>query len=133
MTPRRQHVAAVAALLALTLSCATVTPFVATGEGIDYAGNQFANTAKLMDSALEAGTVPVETYRAWSEFGRRFQLIYPVALQSWEASRRMNDTAQSHDMLLILTQLVQELRDFYRIAFTAVSAWNPDGGMPWKP
>jgi hypothetical protein len=124
---------AVLLTLALALSCASTTPFVVTGESLDYVGNQFADTAKLMDAALEKGTVSVETYRGWATFVRKFQLLYPVSLQAWESSRRMNDVAKTQQTLAIITQLVQELSDFYQVAIKAISGWNPDGGMPWTP
>lgn len=128
--------ALIATLAALALpSCSSAAPFVASGETLKFAGNQFVETAALMDQGLKAGTVTVEQYRAWKAFGEKFQIAYPPAVQLWKSSRVVNDAVLDKQVAGIITSLVTELAAFYVVGSRAVAQAAeqalqpaPDGG-----
>lgn len=131
MTPAARRIVLVAAVAVLGASCATATPWVATGQSLKVVGNTFVSTAAAMDAAQAAGTVTPEQYRAWASFGRKFQAAWPLALDLWESSIKVNDKVLEGQASAILSTLMTELGGFaVQVGGTFSQA---DGGSAWTP
>ena len=116
--------------LALVLSCSGArTTLIATGQTLHVAADTFVETAALMDRALDQGAVTPAQYRAWAEFGRRYQVAYPLAVQAWEVARQTESNAEVESAQRVIVQLVSQLADYYVQASLAVARLT-DGGVP---
>lgn len=105
----------VALMLQACSSCSPTTRLVITGESLIGLGDQFVATSQLMDIGLDAKTITKEQYKTWSTFGKRFQQVYPVAVQLWDSSRAVGDTVTEGHAAEILTTLTAELAEFYSV------------------
>jgi len=131
VTPRARVVALVAVLGLVGASCAAATPWVASGQSLKVVGNTFVSTAAAFDAGLAAGSITPEQYRAWASFGRKFQAAWPLALDLWESSIKVNDAALQGKAEAILSTLMAELGGFaVQVGGTFTQA---DGGSAWTP
>jgi hypothetical protein len=120
-------------LIAFFSTCASVTPFVITGESINSAGKDFVICADLMDHALDSKLVTPEQYNEWKAFGIKFKLSYPIAVQLWESARNSNDVVLEQRALAILVTLAAELAKFYEPVKELILSIRDDlkdGGTP---
>lgn len=99
-------------LIVLVAACASSTGFIVSGETLDAAGKAFVATGQAYNRGLDAKTVTVEQYRAWANFGRKFQQSYPAAVSLWKSSVAVNDAALTKQSSQIITALVTELASF---------------------
>lgn len=100
-------------LASATGGCATSDKsrsLVITGETLDAVGQQFVQTGRLYDRLLDAEKITKDEYRDWANYAKRFQLIYPEAVQAWTAGRSTDDTI---DLIL---RLKSQLLEFYTYA-----------------
>lgn len=111
-------------LLAVGLSCA-VNPLVVTGETLKVTGEEFVTVGDLMNQAYASNLISTEKYSAWVNFGKRFQALYPLALQTWERARVVQDAAVEKKAAEIVGVLADELAGFYK----DVMAVQRDGGF----
>lgn len=113
-------------LVVLALSaCATASnTFIATGQTLQSAGQEFVATAALFDRGLDSGAITVEQYAAWRDFGHKFKATYPVAVELWKAAQLANDDVLSGKVQNIITDLVSELVKFYALVTQALQEWN---------
>lgn len=115
--PRLTHNAAIqllalAAVLLTALvltACSSITPFVVSGESLDAAGKAFVQVGQTYNRELDAKRVTPEQYRDWAQFARKFQQVYPSAVQLWKSSITVNDAALQKQSSAIVTALVTEL------------------------
>jgi hypothetical protein len=115
--------------LALVLSCSTAkTTLIATGQTLHVAADTFVETAALMDRALDSKAVTPAQYRAWAQFGKRYQVAYPLAVQAWEVARQTEASAEVESAQQVIAELVSELAQFYVQVSLAVA--GHDGGVP---
>jgi hypothetical protein len=109
----RTHALALPAVLLLLAGCTSIAPFVVSGKSLSALGNQFADTGAAMNKALDAGKVTPEQYRVWSSFAKRFQAIYPLAVDGWKTSVELNDKVLASQFSEAVAQLAGELASFY--------------------
>jgi hypothetical protein len=115
--------------LALVLSCSGArTTLIATGQTLHVAADTFVETSALMDRALDQGSVTAAQYRVWAEFGRRYQVAYPLAVQAWEVARQTEASAEVDAAQVVIARLVSQLAEFYVSASLAVANAR-DGGV----
>lgn len=110
--------------LSLLFSC-SATPLVATGESLKVVGTEFVATGELMNSAYNAKQLSTEQYSRWVTFGKKFQALYPLAVQIWEGARVVEDAAAQKHAAAIVAELATELAQFY----DAVRTMHADGGL----
>jgi hypothetical protein len=112
---------------AMTASCTSSAAFVATAEALKVTSDEFVATAALMDSALADKTVTPEQYRRWAVFAKRFQALYNLAVDLWEAAIKVDDKISADKAAQIIAQLAATLAEFYTSVSKAIAS---DGGGP---
>jgi hypothetical protein len=110
----RKGVPAVLLVLTLGLSgCSSVTPFIATGEAIDLAGQQFVVAAPVFYEKCERQELPLETCRGWRDFAHRFKHLYRPSVDAWSAAVELNEAAVTQRYGDMIAPLISELLEFY--------------------
>lgn len=136
MTSTRIALAAVflwfASLLAGLSSCTSAKPaLIVSGTTLHVAAETFVETASLMDKCLDSGVVSPEQYRTWAEFGKRYQVAYPLAVEAWRIAVRTEAEAEQRAASETIAALVGELARFYVEASLAITrSIAVDGGAP---
>lgn len=97
----------------LLVSCKSIEPLVISGESMAILGDQFIETANLMDQALTDKQITVEQYQKWASFGTHFQEIYPLAIDIWHTARNVNDDVLQKQMGKLIADLAVTLAGFY--------------------
>lgn len=133
MTVQRAAMAGAVLWLALLwgglAGCASAKPaLVVSGTTLHVAADTFVETAALMDKALDTGAVTPAQYAAWSTFGRRYQVAYPLAVKAWEIAVQTDGSASTQTAAETISALVSELAAFYVQASLAIT--RPPGGTP---
>ena len=99
------------AVLALSY-CASQQPLIISGEGMVQLADQFVATAEVMDQLLDSKVITYEQYQQWAKFGKRFQALYPLAVEMWQLARANNDPDLASNMVNLVDQLAVELLFF---------------------
>lgn len=111
MTAARFHLAVV--LLAF-IACAKDQPLIVSGEAMVQLAHQFRSTAELMERSLDSGAITKEQYKKWVTFGKKFQVMYPLAVDMWKLARLHGDKDMEEQMLLKVNELYIDLITFGR-------------------
>lgn len=77
----------------LTSGCSHKAGLVVTGNTLLELEREFTLVADAMDAGVDAQVVTPDDYRAFREFGLRFQALYPAAVATWRTARKANDEA----------------------------------------
>ena len=92
---------------------------IVSGEALDVMGRSFVTTANLYNSLHDAGKITDDEYRKFAVFAKQFQVIYPVAVDTWEAVRVDGSDETGDFNITSLTdkilKLKQQLIEFYAL------------------
>lgn len=124
---------AILVMVALLLStCAHVSPTVVSGQSLKLLADEFVAVGKFMNEGLKKGTVTPAQYAKWGVFAKKFKVIWPLALDLWQATKDLEDVAANERISSLIAGLADELHAFMA-DFPA--AWqefqppaHPDGG-----
>ncbi len=105
------------AILALfALSACAGNQLVMSGTVLDTIGQSFVTTANLYNSLHDAGKITDDEYRAFAVFARQFKVIYPVAVDTWQAIKENPELAESEQTETLTNQILklkQQLIEYY--------------------
>lgn len=93
-------------------ACAHVDPMVVTAQTMLVQADVFVATADIMDHAYETKVITTDQYKAWANFGMRFQKVYPVLVDAWNVARLVGDKGLEEDSIKRVNALMLELMAF---------------------
>ena len=105
---------AIAALFLLS-ACAG-NQLVMSGTALDTIGQSFVTTANLYNSLHDAGKITDDEYRAFAVFAKQFKVIYPVAVDTWQAiesNPELVESKQTETLTNQILKLKQQLIEYY--------------------
>lgn len=97
---------------ALSVSCTTTDKLVITGESLVQLGDQFVATADTMNVGYTNGVITKDQYKAWVTFGKKFQQVYPQAVQLWKVAKQTGDQELEARMVATVASLAMGLSNF---------------------
>jgi hypothetical protein len=83
-----------------------------SGELVVKLADQFIATAALMETALETKVITWEQYQTWATFGRKFQKVFPMVVESWQIARATGDKRLEDQMMIIVMDLALQMNEF---------------------
>ncbi len=111
----------VAAVLALGLSACAANQLAVSGGGLKAMGESFVTAANLYNKLHEAGRISDIDYRKWALFARQFQVIFPLAVDTWQAvekSPELSTGKEVQDLTDRILAIKQKLIVFYSLALS---------------
>ena len=108
-----------AAITLFALSACAGNSLVVSGEALDVMGRSFVTTANLYNRLHDAGKITDDEYRKFAVFAKQFQVIYPVAVDTWKAVKVDGSDETGEFNVTSLTdkilKLKQQLIEFYSL------------------
>ena len=107
---------AVVILALFALSACASNKLVLSGTALDAIGQSFVVTANLYNSLHEAGKITDDEYRAFAMFAKQFKVIYPVAVDTWQAVKENPELAENKQTETLTDQILklkQRLIEYY--------------------
>ena len=97
------------------LSACAGNQLIMSGSTMDAIGRSFVTTANLYNSLHDAGKISDDEYRTFAKFAKQFQIVYPIAVDTWKALERNPDMVSNEiDMISgTFTTLKNKLVEFY--------------------
>lgn len=107
---------------------------IATGESLDMVKGQFVTIGGVMNNLLDAKAISPDGYAPWRTFAIKFKGVYPIAVQSWLAAKKVcsppppavidaaSCTAQSEAVKAQAAALAGELAGLAAQAYLLVAA-----------
>ncbi len=108
----------VAAIALLVLAGCAGNSLIISGEALDVMGRSFVTTANLYNRLHDAGKITDDEYRKFAVFAKQFQVIYPVAVDTWEAVKTDASSEEGSDVTNLtdkILKLKQQLIEFYSL------------------
>ena len=105
---------AIIALFALA-GCAG-NQLILSGTALDTIGQSFVTTANLYNSLHDAGKITDDEYRAFAVFAKQFKVIFPVAVDTWQAIESNPELAEDKQTETLTNQILklkQQLIEYY--------------------
>ena len=105
---------AIIALFALA-SCAG-NQLALSGAAIDAMGQTFITTANLYNALHTAGKITDDEYRVFAVFAKQFKVIFPVAVDTWQAIESNPELAEDEQTEALTDQILklkQQLIEYY--------------------
>ena len=87
-----------------------------SGSALDTIGQSFVTTANLYNSLHDAGKITDDEYRAFAVFARQFKVIFPVAVDTWQAIESNPELAEDKQIETLTNQILklkQQLIEYY--------------------
>ena len=98
------------------LSACAGNQLILSGTALDTIGQSFITTANLYDSLHNAGKITDDEYRAFAVFAKQFKVIYPVAVDTWQAIESNPELAEGEQAETLTDQILklkQQLIEYY--------------------
>ena len=108
----------VAAIALLVLAGCAGNSLIISGEALDVMGRSFVTTANLYNRLHDGGKITDDEYRKFALFAKQFQVIYPVAVDTWEAVKTDASSEEGIDVTSLtdkILKLKQQLIEFYSL------------------
>ncbi len=111
------HARCVSLLLLLSLillvGCASIgQSLVVSGESLKAVGNEFIAVADVYVRGCAAQTISLSQCVAFRDFGEKFKVAYPMAIQLWGVARNANDVATAKKAEDVIKSLMTDLSVF---------------------
>ena len=87
-----------------------------SGAAVDAMGRTFITTANLYNALHTAGKITDDEYRAFAVFAKQFKVIYPVAVDTWQAIESNPELAEDKQTETLTDQILklkQQLIEYY--------------------
>ncbi len=87
-----------------------------SGAAINAMGQTFITTANLYNALHTAGKITDDEYRVFAVFAKQFKVIFPVAVDTWQAIESNPELAEDEQTEALTDQILklkQQLIEYY--------------------